>query len=40
MKTSKIPGLGDYGRFIDDISLAEMSDNDWIELDSGLMMLV
>ena len=32
MKTSKIPGLGDYGRFIDDISLAEMSDNDWIEL--------
>jgi alpha-ketoglutarate-dependent taurine dioxygenase len=32
MKTSKIPGLGDYGRFIDDVSLVEMSDNDWIEL--------
>jgi len=32
MKTSKIPGLGDYGRFIDDISLAEMSDDDWIEI--------
>jgi len=32
MKISKIPGLGDYGKFIDDVSLLEMSDADWMEL--------
>ena len=32
MRKSKISGLGDYGVFIDDVSLAEMSDNDWMQL--------
>ena len=37
MRKSKISGLGDYGVFIDDVSLAEMSDNDWINLQVGFL---
>jgi len=32
MKTSKIPGLGRFGVFIDDLDLDNISDEEWIEI--------
>ncbi len=32
MKISKIPGLGDYGVYIDDADLENISDEEWLEL--------
>jgi hypothetical protein len=32
MKISKIPGLGDYGIFIDDVDLLEITDDEWAEV--------
>lgn len=32
MKVSKIPGLGRFGLFIDDVDLANISDDEWIEI--------
>lgn len=32
MKISKIPGLGNYGIFIDDLDLANISDEQWLEI--------
>lgn len=32
MKVSKIPGLGSYGLFIDDVDFATLSDEEWFEI--------
>ena len=32
MKISKIPGLGSYGHYIDDVNLTEISDDEWREI--------
>lgn len=32
MKISKIPGLGSYGVYIDDIDFAHISDEEWLEV--------
>lgn len=32
MKVSKIPGLGSYGTFIDDVDLMTISDEEWMEI--------
>jgi alpha-ketoglutarate-dependent taurine dioxygenase len=32
MKVSKIPGLGDYGVFIDGVDFAKLTDEEWIEI--------
>lgn len=32
MKTSKIPGLGRFGMFIDDVNLNTISDEEWMEI--------
>lgn len=32
MKVTKIPGLGDYGIYIDDVNLHNMSDDEWLEI--------
>ena len=32
MKISKIPGLGSYGHFIDDLDFNTITDEEWMEL--------
>ena len=32
MKVSKIPGLGRFGIFIDDLDVNNMSDEEWLEI--------
>jgi hypothetical protein len=32
MKVSKIPGLGRFGIFIDDVDFEHMSDDQWMEI--------